>query len=219
MEGVIYNKVGTGQLYKVKGYRIAGKTGTAQIGGANGYEQGSNNYIYSFVGLAPAKNPKYIIYITMRKPTTSNGPAEKTISSITTPIIKTLLDKQTTRSTKQQGVTRVPNVVGASAKSAQNQLNGKHLQVTVLGDGKKVKKQSIAPGTDSMINNRIILVTNGKVKMPNISGWSQSDVSQLTQMLNLKLDSSGSGFVKSQSIKENTEVRSGQQLKVNFEEK
>lgn len=219
MEGVIYNKVGTGQLYKVKGYRIAGKTGTAQIGGANGYEQGSNNYIYSFVGLAPAKNPKYIIYITMRKPTTSNGPAEKTISSITTPIIKTLLDKQTTKSTKQQGVTRVPNVVGASVKSAQNQLNGKHLQVTVLGDGKKVKKQSITPGTDSMINNRIILVTNGKIKMPNISGWSQSDVSQLTQMLNLKLDSSGSGFVKSQSIKENTEVRSGQQLKVNFEEK
>ena len=219
MEGVIYNKVGTGQLYKVKGYRIAGKTGTAQIGGANGYEQGSNNYIYSFVGLAPAKNPKYIIYITMRKPTTINGPAEKTISSITTPIIKTLLDKQTTKSTKQQGVARVPNVVGASVKNAQNQLNGKHLQVTVLGDGKKVKKQSIAPGTDSMINNRIILVTNGKVKMPNISGWSQSDVSQLTQMLNLKLDSSGSGFVKSQSIKENTEVRSGQQLKVNFEEK
>ncbi|NKN98455.1 penicillin-binding protein, partial [Weissella cibaria] len=68
MEGVIYNKVGTGQSYKVSGYRIAGKTGTAQIAGTNGYETGTNDYIYSFAGFAPAKNPKYIIYLSMKKP-------------------------------------------------------------------------------------------------------------------------------------------------------
>ena len=219
MEGVIYNKVGTGQLYKVKGYRIAGKTGTAQIGSANGYEQGSNNYIYSFVGFAPVKHPKYIIYVTMRKPTTNNGPAEKTMSTITTPIIKTLLDKQPAKTSKKQGVIRIPNVVGSDAKDAQSKLTAKHLQVTVLGNGKKVQRQSVAPDTESVINNRIILITNGEVKMPNIKGWSQADVSQLAQILNLRLDVSGSGFVQTQSIKENTVVKSGQQLKVNFEEK
>ncbi|WP_295730163.1 penicillin-binding transpeptidase domain-containing protein [uncultured Limosilactobacillus sp.] len=219
MQGVIYDKVGTGQLYKVKGYRIAGKTGTAQIGGAHGYEQGSNNYIYSFVGFAPAKNPKYILYITMRKPTSTNGPAEKTMAGITTPLIKTLLDKQKSKQTKKQGVVKVKNVVGQSTKDAQEKLTRDHLQVTVVGSGKKVRQQSLLPGTAVVINNRIIILTDGKVKMPNITDWSQSDVSQLAQMLNLNLNSSGSGFATEQSIKENQTVKSGQQLTVKFEEK
>ena len=219
MQGVIYDKVGTGQLYKVKGYRIAGKTGTAQIGSANGYEQGSNNYIYSFVGFAPAKNPKYILYITMRKPTSTNGPAEKTMASITTPLIKTLLDKQKSKQAKKQGVVKIANVVGKDVKDAQDTLTKDHLQVTVIGDGKKIQQQSLSPGSRVVINNRIILVTSGKIKMPNINGWSQSDVSQLAQLLNLQVDSSGSGFVTDQSIKENQTVKSGQQLTVKFEEK
>ena len=219
MEGVIYDKVGTGQLYKVKGYKIAGKTGTAQIGGANGYEKGANNYVYSFVGLAPAKNPKYVIYITMRKPTLTNGPAEKTISEITTPIIKTLLDKQKNSHTKKQGVVKIPNVVGTDVKDAHERLAKAHLQVTILGNGKKVEKQSESAGGESVINNRIILVTSDHINMPNIEGWSQSDVSQLAQMLNLQLDVSGNGFVKEQSIKENTPLKAGQKLKVKFEEK
>lgn len=219
MQGVIYDKVGTGQLYKVKGYRIAGKTGTAQIGSANGYEQGSNNYIYSFVGFAPAKNPKYILYITMRKPTSTNGPAEKTMASITTPLIKTLLDKQKSKQDKKQGVVKIANVVGKDVKDAQDTLTKDHLQVTVIGDGKKIQQQSLSPGSRVVINNRIILVTSGKIKMPNINGWSQSDVSQLAQLLNLQVDSSGSGFVTDQSIKENQTVKSGQQLTVKFEEK
>lgn len=219
MQGVIYDKVGTGQLYKVKGYRIAGKTGTAQIGSANGYEQGSNNYIYSLVGFAPAKNPKYILYITMRKPTSTNGPAEKTMASITTPLIKTLLDKQKSKQAKKQGVVKIANVVGKDVKDAQDTLTKDHLQVTVIGDGKKIQQQSLSPGSRVVINNRIILVTSGKIKMPNINGWSQSDVSQLAQLLNLQVDSSGSGFVTDQSIKENQTVKSGQQLTVKFEEK
>lgn len=219
MQGVIYDKVGTGQLYKVKGYRIAGKTGTAQIGSANGYEQGSNNYIYSFVGLAPAKNPKYIIYITMRKPTSTNGPAEKTISGITTPLIKTLLDKQKSKGSKKQGVVKLANVIGKSSQDAQGQLTKQHLQVTVIGNGKKVKQQSLKPNANVVINNRIILYTGGKVKMPDIQGWSQSDVSQLAQMLNLKLTTSGNGFVSRQSIKENQIVKPGQKLTVKFKEK
>lgn len=220
MQGVIYDKVGTGQIYKVKGYRIAGKTGTAQIGSANGYEQGSNNYIYSFVGFAPAKNPQYIIYISMRKPTSTNGPAEKTIAGITTPLIKTLLDKQKSKSaTKKQGVVKVANVIGKNQQDAQDQLSKAHLQVTVLGNGKKVQQQSLAPGMNAVINNRILIYTGGHVKMPNIQDWSQSDVSQLAQLLDLDLKTSGNGFVTHQSIREHQTVKSGQTLTVKFEEK
>lgn len=220
MEGVIYNKNGTGQLYKVNGYRIAGKTGTAQIGSANGYEQGSTNYIYSFVGLAPAKHPKYIIYITMRKPTSTNGqPAEQTMANVTTPIIKLLLDKQNSKKNHQKQIATVPNVVGKDPNTAQSKLSAQHLQVTAVGNGKKVIVQSLKAGSTSVINNRIIISTGGQIKMPNIQGWSQSSVSQLAQMLHLNLKISGQGFVTKQSIKENSVIKSGQTLTVKFKNK
>lgn len=219
MEGVIYNKVGTGSVYKVPGYRIAAKTGTAQIGSANGYEQGANNYVYSFVGFAPAKHPQYVIYLTMRKPTTVNGSAEKTMSTITTPIIKSLLDKQKSKSNKKQGIARVPKVTGMATQKAQAKLTNAHLQVTILGDGKTIQAQSLQPKSGSIYNNRIILQTGGTQKMPSINGWSQSSVSQLAQMLGVHLDSSGNGFATSQSIKENATVHAGQKLSVNFKDK
>lgn len=219
MEGVIYNKVGTGSVYKIPGYKIAGKTGTAQIGSANGYEKGANNYIYSFVGFAPAKHPQYIIYLTMRKPTSVNGSAEKTMATITGPIIKSLLDKQKSKANKKQGIASVPNVVGMKTQDAQSKLANAHLQVTVIGNGHKVRQQSLAAHSSTVYNNRILLQTGGSQKMPSIDGWSQSSVSQLAQMMNLHLQSSGNGFATNQSIKENEVVKSGQTLIVNFKEK
>ncbi len=53
----------------VPGYRIAGKTGTAEIPGPNGYESSVTNA--SFVGWGPADDPKFIIYVWLEKPTTS----------------------------------------------------------------------------------------------------------------------------------------------------
>lgn len=219
MKGVIYNKKGTGQLYKVDGYKIAGKTGTAQIGGAHGYQQGSNNYIYSFVGFAPADQPKYIIYITMKKPTQTNGPAEKSMSQITTPLIKMLLDRQSSPSHKQKGVVKITDYTGQNIDKVKNTLSGQHLQVITLGSGKKVIQQSITPETSVVVNNKVILKSSGDVKMPSLSGWSQSDVNQFAQMTGLKLRVSGQGFVTNQNIKENKIIHKGQVLKVKLKEK
>ena len=52
---------------RIKGYDIAGKTGTAQIAdGKGGYQEGV--FIHDFVGFAPASNPKFVILIKMDKP-------------------------------------------------------------------------------------------------------------------------------------------------------
>ncbi len=59
---------GSGKKAKVDGYRIGGKTGTAQK-----YENGviaSGKYVSSFVGFAPADNPRYVILMTVDEPTT-----------------------------------------------------------------------------------------------------------------------------------------------------
>lgn len=216
MEGVIYNKVGTGQSYKVSGYRIAGKTGTAQIAGTNGYETGTNDYIYSFAGFAPAKNPKYIIYLSMKKPKNLTKAAETYLSSISTPIIKYLLDQEKLKSEGQQGVVKVGNYVGKNAQTVQTSLAKKKLQVTVIGGNKKITAQSLTAGKEAIINSHLILKTSGEMTMPDVSGWSQADVAQLAQMMGLKLSSTGSGYASNQSISVGTPVKAGDSLKVAY---
>lgn len=216
MEGVIYNKVGTGQSYKVSGYRIAGKTGTAQIAGTNGYETGTNDYIYSFAGFAPAKNPKYIIYLSMKKPKNLTKAAETYLSSISTPIIKYLLVQEKLKSEGQQGVVKVGNYVGKNAQTVQTSLAKKKLQVTVIGGNKKITAQSLTAGKEAIINSRLILKTSGEMTMPDVSGWSQADVAQLAQMMGLKLSLTGSGYASNQSISVGTPVKAGDSLKVAY---
>jgi cell division protein FtsI/penicillin-binding protein 2 len=53
----------------IEGYRIAGKTGTAQIAGPTGYLDNVTNA--SFVGWGPVDDPKFIVYIWLEKPQTS----------------------------------------------------------------------------------------------------------------------------------------------------
>lgn len=68
---------GSGYLAKVPGYRIAGKTGTAQIPRADGlgYVEGKN--IGSFIGLAPVENPRFVMMVRINEPKTA-GFAEST---------------------------------------------------------------------------------------------------------------------------------------------
>lgn len=219
MQGVIYNKVGTGQAYKVDGYRIAGKTGTAQIAGTNGYERGTNDYIYSFVGFAPAKDPKYIIYLSMKKPKKLTQAAETNLSSISTPIIKYLLDQAKLKDEGQQGVVKIGNYVGEDAQTAQADLTKKKIQVTVVGSDKKITAQSLEAGKEAIINSRMILMTGGTMTMPDITGWSQADVSRLAQIMSLKITSSGSGYVSNQSLSAGAVVKEGAVLKVTYKAK
>lgn len=59
---------GTGTNAQVAGYRVGGKTGTAHKLGPNGYEK--DKYVGSFVGLAPASNPRLIMAVMIDEPTT-----------------------------------------------------------------------------------------------------------------------------------------------------
>ncbi len=59
---------GTGVRARVAGYRIGGKTGTAHKLGPKGYEK--DKYVGSFVGIAPASNPRLIMAVMIDEPTT-----------------------------------------------------------------------------------------------------------------------------------------------------
>jgi cell division protein FtsI (penicillin-binding protein 3) len=57
---------------KIPGYRMAGKSGTAEIAGPGGY---TDDRIVSFAGIAPAENPQYVVVVTFTKPATMKSSA------------------------------------------------------------------------------------------------------------------------------------------------
>ncbi len=59
-------KGGTGELARVPGYRVAGKTGTAKMVGKEGYEQ--HRYTASFVGIAPVSDPRLVVAVVIHDP-------------------------------------------------------------------------------------------------------------------------------------------------------
>ncbi|MFH1833058.1 MAG: penicillin-binding protein 2 [Candidatus Levyibacteriota bacterium] len=71
MTEILVNAVSNGEAKwaKPKGYRIAGKTGTSQIPIAGHYD--SNKTVASFIGFAPADNPKFAMLVIIDRPTTS----------------------------------------------------------------------------------------------------------------------------------------------------
>jgi cell division protein FtsI/penicillin-binding protein 2 len=71
MTAMMINGVNNGEVryYKVPGYMVAGKTGTAQVPIAGHYDE--EKLIASFVGFAPAENPRFTMLVTLREPQTS----------------------------------------------------------------------------------------------------------------------------------------------------
>ncbi len=62
----VVQKGGTGRGARIKGYKIAGKTGTAYIATPYGYDK--HRYVASFVGIAPVSNPQLVVAVVIRDP-------------------------------------------------------------------------------------------------------------------------------------------------------
>jgi cell division protein FtsI/penicillin-binding protein 2 len=65
LKGVV-SDAGTAAAAEIPGYTVAGKTGTAQKPGPNGYEKGK--YVATFVGMVPASDPRLVVLVTVDEP-------------------------------------------------------------------------------------------------------------------------------------------------------
>lgn len=153
LESVV--SLGTGRNAYIDGYRVGGKTGTAQKVNNGIYMQG--NYIVSFIGFLPANDPKIVVYLAIDNPkgVTQYG------GTVSAPIVKNIMEDAITSLNieKQAGGTEkkyqwydkkyytVPNVVGKSKKEATSML--KSFSVEYSGSGDVVVNQS--PDSDSRI--------------------------------------------------------------------
>ena len=221
MEDVVYKPYGIGQSFKMKGYRVAAKTGTAQVVDpkTGQYQNSNDSYLYSVAAMAPSKNPKYIMYITMKKPHLKSIAAEDLLNQIFNPVMKQALDqdKDTKHSDINSAIT-VPNVIGDDYSDVKDKLGQKNVAVEKVGDGQKIVAQSKAAGQSLLVGQRLIVKTSGEATMPNLKGWSKNDVLQLADMLKINVKFKGQGFAKKQSIKKGDSISSDKTLVVNLDD-
>ncbi|MCF6514852.1 PASTA domain-containing protein [Lactobacillus sp. S2-2] len=216
MEDVVYKPYGIGADYKIPGYRVAAKTGTAQVSnGAGGYSNGDDSYLYSVAGMVPAKNPKYVMYITMKKPQLPGGKtATQLMAEIFNPVIKRAV--QQSKSGNTNLLNNVPDVKNMKVKSAKNKLKQQGFNPVLIGNGNKIVKQSPKANADEINGKSIMLRTNGTITMKNLKGWKKEDVKAYAKLANIKLKTIGNGYAYQQSITKNIIIKKNQKLYVYF---
>lgn len=152
---------GTGRNAYIEGYRIGGKTGTAQKVKNGHYLTG--NYILSFIGFLPADNPQAVVYVAIDNPKgitqyggTVSAPIAKNIMIDIIDSLKIEKSKYTLQKKYNWYDTKyatVPNVVGLDIKDAKKEL--KNFTINYSGNGTIIKSISPSPDTILPINSTI----------------------------------------------------------------
>lgn len=205
--GVIYNDLyySTGAGFKMNGYDLMGKTGTAQyVNVSTGkYYFDTLNYIRSFAGMFPKDEPEIIIYSVMKRPYES----AKGIQDVVRGLVKDIANYKSifNPNIKVDATTyKLDNYLNKTVASVRKELENKFKNIVVIGNGDKVINQYPNKNTILPVSEKVYLVTNGKeVKMPNVINWSKRELEIFCNLSNLSLEIDGNGFVIEQSIEEN----------------
>ncbi|HHX8852289.1 TPA: penicillin-binding transpeptidase domain-containing protein [Enterococcus faecium] len=189
-------------VYSVPGYNVSAKTVTAQIASdTGGYQTGDTAYLYSIVEMVPSEDPDYVLYLTMKHPKTYDRMA---LAKIANPLMKRAMDfKETEEDSDTETKTEKVSVADyrnleADVAAADAQKSG--LQPVVIGNGKKVQKQSTANGDQLISGEKLILYTGGDKLMPDVTGWSKADIMKLGKILGIEVSFDGDGYCVKQEL-------------------
>ncbi len=151
LESVVSN--GTGRNSYIEGYRVGGKTGTAQKVSNGKYMVG--NYIVSFIGFLPADNPEVVVYVAIDYPKGVTQYGGTVAAPITKAIMKDAINALNIERREDESDMKynwydrkyatVPNVIGKDRVDAIKEL--KKFQIEYSGSGKYVIEQSPSGGT------------------------------------------------------------------------
>ena len=224
---------GTGKNGQVAGYRIGGKTGTAD---KTETRNTTKEIVVSFICFAPADDPQYIMLLTMDTPSRTTGTypsggnmVAPTASSIMAEILPYLgIEPDYTAEEMAGADTAVPNVVGKSAADAKTVLESAGFSCKTVGSGETVTDQTPAGGAIVPNNANIILYlgaekSNAPCTVPNVVGKTAAQANQaltdaglIMKVAGATSATSGNVFAISQDKEAGTELKAGSVVTVQF---
>ncbi|RFU63373.1 penicillin-binding protein [Peribacillus glennii] len=211
---VITAKKGTGKKYKIDGYEVAGKTGTAQLAGPGGqYLTGFNNYVFSFLGMAPKDDPQLVMYVAVKQPKLEGAEVgADPLSEIFNPVMKSSLQYLNIKPSnlKKPDIDQISDFTGRSAAEAVAQLRKAGYEAITIGKGGTVADQAPKAGSILLEGEKVIIKTDGEMTAPNMLGWSLRDVMKAASVARLDLNTAGSGYVAKQNLKPGSVIKQGE---------
>ncbi len=216
MEGVVLRGTGTAIASPI--YRIAGKTGTAQLAQNNrGYNQGTKNVRYkgSFCGFFPVENPRYTMMVVIVDPKKGKYYG----GAVAAPVFRQISDRLYS---KQEDILfpfkkdSVNSLLPFANAGMQSDLNEAYSTL-----GYNINKVDVrALWTQAVPNeNKIILYPQAVSRnlMPDVSGMGLKDALFLLEQMGLNVVVNGRGAVVNQSVKPGTLVNKGMPVVLDLE--
>lgn len=227
---------GTGKNGQVNGYRIGGKTGTADKTGTRTPSNPKGDIVVSFMCFAPADDPQYIMLLTMDTPSRTTGTfpsggqmVAPTASQIMSEILPVLgVEPDYTAEQLAGADAAVPHVVGQDLETAKARLENAGFTFRTVGNGGSVTAQTPEGGA-IVPNNASIILYLGEEKndapraVPNVLGMTAAEANAAITNAGLIMRLTGatsteSGNVKaiSQDREAGTELAPGSVVTVRF---
>ncbi|WIV11246.1 stage V sporulation protein D [Proteiniborus sp. MB09-C3] len=224
---------GTGKSAYVPGYRIAGKTGTAQKVVDGRYADGK--YVASFAAIAPANDPRIVVIVIVDEPSNGGYYGGQIAAPVAGEVVKDVLNyldvepqfnKEEQESNEKENVT-VPEVRNKNIKDASKIVLSLGLKYNTdayfIEEGSVVLDQFPSPGTVVKRGSSIDLYIESKrqdtekIIVPDLTGTTREQAIEVLNQLNLRFEFSGSGVVVGQMPKAGTEVDLNSLVNVRFD--
>lgn len=227
---------GTAKNAKVAGFRIGGKTGTAEKTDTredNG--QLTNDKIVSFVGIAPMNDPRYVVLVALDTPNPQSGiylsggvMAAPTVAAVFEDILPYLgVEAEYEEGDMSRINVRMPDVCGMGESKAAAILQESGLSYRILGSGSSIVSQLPKEGRELPAGSTVLLYTDDSmptdpVTVPNLMGMNVTDATKALTDCGLYLQAKGTDstawhvVVTGQDIAAGTQVERGTTVTVLF---
>ncbi len=210
---------GTGSRAQIKGYSVAGKTGTAE-------KYAPGKYVASFIGFAPVDNPRIAMIVVIDEPQGiyyGGQVAAPVFQKIMKDALLHLKVKPQEEHNELPEKIMVPKVEGLNIQDATTILIKNNLKFDIKGEGIIVEKQYPPHGSEVPAGAKVILtlknhvISKDFVILPDLKGKSIREASQILHFMDLQLEIEGEGFAIKQEPLPGTRVKKGSIIKVYFE--
>ena len=207
----------TGSKYKMDGYDLIGKTGTAQIANprTGKYYDGKYDYITSFSGMYPKDDPKVILYVAFQRSYNSNV-LPQTVQTIVRDTAKYLgIFEEAPEINKEVTTYKLGSYKNKTTEAVKQSLDALGASYVIFGDGNKVISQYPNKNSKVSTKDKVFIFTNGTITMPDLTNYSVKEADVVLSKLGIKHTINASGYIGYQSVRAGTVINSDTEVTLN----
>ncbi len=216
---------GTGKYAQVKGYSVAGKTGTSEPD----YSDENSYYVASFAGISPVESPEVVVLVTLYGPegdihsgSTLAGPVVANILKEVLPYLG--IQSDTTDSETEGDLITLSNVKNKTMAEAKKIIEKQGFNCEISGNEDDIVSSQMPVAGTKLMENAIVKLyseesdTRVSQTVPNLKGMSLSEAKVALKNKNLNIKYSGKGKVISQDVTAGTSVEEGTVINIVLQE-